>query len=94
MGMNEIIMETKETDNVTWKKTHHENGNLKLETPYLDGKKHGIERTYDEHGNLRYEDSFANGKRNGFSYSYDKNGLVCAKVYFKNGKAVDITKNR
>ena len=42
---------------------YYENGNMKNEITYSDGKYHGIGRMYDENENLMTEDHWVNGKK-------------------------------
>lgn len=59
----------------------NQNGNIKWETPYKNGKKHGIEKGYYETGELETKIPWVNGKREG---DY--------KIYYISGKIKQITK--
>ena len=52
-------------------KTYYETGELKAETPYLLGKKHGIEREYYENGKLKWKRQYRYGEIYGVQKYYD-----------------------
>ena len=57
-------------------KSFHENGNIRHECPWKNGKRHGIQKEFRENGNIQYEVPWKNGER-GFGKFYDKeNGVI------------------
>ncbi len=67
---------------------YHENGKLYIETPYIDGKKNGLEKTYYESGILEVETPYAAGKRNGTERRYDKEGKLWRETSYINDKEI------
>lgn len=55
---------------------YYESGGLKYETPYKDGKSHGIDKSYWENGKLLYETIYENDKKNGIEKWYWSNGQL------------------
>ena len=55
------------------RKRYYDNGSLKSEIPYENGKKNGIVKYYDENGNLTREAKFVNGFKD--EYFNSKLGL-------------------
>lgn len=58
----------------------YDNGKVKSEIPYKDGKKNGIARTFDRDGSLILELPYVNGVRNGVSKKYYTGGTVLAQT--------------
>lgn len=67
-------------------KTAYREGSVISETPYLAGKKHGIERRYDEDGNLVSETSFSEDEKHGPTVVY--NGKDIKNEWYFKGKGV------
>ena len=78
---------------------YYENGQLKLEHNYEDGKLHGLSKEYFENGQIKYIHNYKNGEYHGllkgyyvdgklkyeFNYKNDKKDGLC-KDYFENGQ--------
>ena len=78
---------------------YYENGQLKLEHNYEDGKLDGLSKEYFENGQLKYIHNYKNGEYHGllkgyyidgklkyeFNYKNDKKDGLC-KDYFENGQ--------
>ena len=78
---------------------YYENGQLKLEHNYEDGKLHGLSKEYFENGQLKFIHNHKNGEYHGllkgyyvdgklkyeFNYKNDKKDGLC-KDYFENGQ--------
>ncbi len=47
------------------KKKYYDSGKLMKETPFVDGRKHGIEKWYFESGKVRFATSYTHGTING-----------------------------
>ena len=69
-------------------KGYYENGNLRAEGNFKDGKLEGLGKEYYENGNLKEEVNFKGDKQEGLGKSYYDNGNLKAEVNFKDGKAV------
>ena len=67
-------------------KKYYENGNLEIETPFENGKLHGVEKWYYENGNLECEIPYQNGKLHGVEKEYDENGILMSEIPYQNGK--------
>ena len=59
---------------------------LWVETPYQNGKKHGVQKAYYENGNLRLEFPYQNGKLHGVEKEYDENGNLIKETLYENGE--------
>ena len=72
-------------DTVEVRKDYYRSGALRCETPYVDGKKHGIDKGYYETGALKWEVPYKNGKMHVIKRSYDndKANIVCLALYDK-----------
>ena len=62
------------TNNVV--KEYHENGQLRSETNYKDGKEEGLCNIYHENGQLMFEIYYENGKKEGLDRWYYRNGQL------------------
>ena len=58
------VIKSKAKEEGSWK-TFYENGELKNEGNYKDGKAEGLGKTYDENGKLKAEVNFKDGKVEG-----------------------------
>lgn len=54
--------------------TKHENGKVRAEIPYKNGKQNGLSRSYDRQGKLILELPYVNGKRDGVSKKFYAGG--------------------
>lgn len=64
----------------------HENGQLKYEYNYKDGKLEGIARYWYENGKLRYEQNNKEGKLDGICKDWYESGQLSFECNFKEGK--------
>ena len=69
-------------------KSYYDNGNLKLEGNFKDGKYEGLGKGYYENGNLKVEGNFKDGKEEGLEKRYYENGNLKGEINYKDGKAV------
>ena len=65
---------------------------LWVETPYQNGKKHGIAKRYYENGKLASEIPYKNGERHGVQKWYYENGNLRYEIPYKNGKPHGVEK--
>ncbi len=65
---------------------------LRTETPYKDGVRHGIQKTFYPDGKLYSEVNFTNGNMNGVMKIYFPNGNVKVEANYKDGLLDGITK--
>ena len=71
-------------DNVEVKKSYYASGALFAETPYVNGKEHGIEKAYHESGTLEREIPYVNGERHGILKSYYETGdIYIARLHMR-----------
>lgn len=66
---------------------------LLLETPYVDGKKEGIERQYNSNGRLWVESTYVNDKHDGIQKWYDYMGNLEKEVPYVRGKKEGVEKH-
>jgi hypothetical protein len=65
----------------------HDNGNIKAEVAYKDGKQNGLSKSYDRNGKLILELPYLNGKRDGLSKKYFEGGRqLYQTTEYKNDK--------
>ena len=64
----------------------YENGKVKMEGEFKDGKRTGVWKAYFENGTLWSEGKFVNGERNGYGLNYYPNGKLRAEGEYKNDK--------
>jgi antitoxin component YwqK of YwqJK toxin-antitoxin module len=86
LAMNACNDSVSADDSVDVRNEYYESGELKSETPYIDGKIHGIEKWYYESGELLFEIPFVNGKIHGIWKTYYKSGQLMRESPFTNGK--------
>lgn len=67
-------------------KEFYENGKVKMEGEFKDGKRTGIWKAYFEDGTLWSEGEFINGERNGKGLNYYPNGKLRMEGDYKNDK--------
>jgi len=61
---------------VVWEKHHDAKGQLMYETPFVNGKAHGIQKGYWSDGQLCWEDPFVNNQQHGISRWYNRDGTL------------------
>ncbi len=66
--------------------SHWEDGKLKSELIFKDGKKDGACREWHENGQKKAEVNFKNGKQDGLSTKWNKNGQKEYEWNYKKGK--------
>lgn len=69
-------------------KEYYDNGILKTEESYSDGKKIGIWKTYYNNGSIKSISIYANGKLNGVVSHFDSCETLIYDEYFKKGKFI------
>lgn len=69
-------------------KYYYDNGNVKEELNYKDGKLDGIARYYFESGALQEERHYKNGLKNGNTERYSEKGALWATITYKDDKPV------
>jgi len=69
-------------------KSYYENGALKEDIPYKDGKKKGLFKAYYENGALKSEGNYKDDKKEGLFKAYYENGDLIAQYYYKDGKKI------
>lgn len=67
--------------------SYYEDGQLKSETPYKDGKIHGIVNYYKKNGSISQSVEFKDGQKNGQTIAYSTNGEVSIRIWYGNDKA-------
>ena len=67
-------------------KLYYDNGALKKDIPYKDGKENGIGKGYYPNGNLESEGNFKDGKLEGLFKGYYENGNIRMEINYKNDK--------
>lgn len=73
-------------------KEYYQNGILKAEWNYKNGKLNGVSRSYYESGELETEENYKNGKQEGITKWYYESGKLKYEWNYKNGKQVGIYK--
>ena len=79
-------------DTVEVKKEYYESGALWVETPYVKGKRYGIERGYYESGALKFETPYVNDKEHGIDTWYFESGALEREIPYVDGKEHGIVK--
>ena len=64
---------------------YHNNGQLRQEANYKDGKPDGLVTVYFENGQLRYKTEFTDGELDGLYEVYTMNGQLVDKRTYKDG---------
>ncbi|TXH17226.1 MAG: hypothetical protein E6R03_04290 [Hyphomicrobiaceae bacterium] len=65
---------------------YHDNGAVKWEGEYRDGKRHGRWAEYHENGTVSLKGEYLNGKQHGLEVAYYEDGSVMYKYQYVNGK--------
>ena len=73
----------------TQTKIYHENGQIKYEGEWQNGKCHGQGKLYHENGQLRYEGEWQNSKYHGQGKLYYENGTLEHDGQFLKGDKVN-----
>ena len=76
----------KEGDEPEVKREYLDNGKLRSETHYKDGKKEGLHTVWYKTGEKWYVYHYKNGRPEGLATVWYKNGEKKEEVHFKNGK--------
>ncbi len=84
----QFLTKGKEIKRVGIWKEYSEFGQLRDETPYVNGVPHGVERVYYESGQLSYDLPYVNGNPHGISRSYTRSGCLEREVTYENGNPV------
>ena len=84
------VMECLLNGQVVGQRCYDGDGNLRIETPIRDGKKHGREYIWNETGKLESVEPFFNGKRHGLAKQYGRKGNVIGTYRFVHGTGFDI----
>lgn len=83
--INKLFEENKDGKPEDLVKTHYEDGNLQVETPYKNGKGEGISKTYYANGNLKSEINYKDGKAvSGYAYDRLGNKIKLNKAHLHN----------
>jgi antitoxin component YwqK of YwqJK toxin-antitoxin module len=73
-------------EEVKWDRGYLDNGQLSLETPWVNGQKHGIEKRWYSNGQIRQETPYVNGQRHGIQRWWHRNGQLYWKTTYVNGE--------
>lgn len=66
-------------------KGYYENGQLRYEKNYKDGKLNGLTKIYLENGQLNLEGNYKDGKMNGYQKKWYENGQLKHEYNYKGG---------
>jgi antitoxin component YwqK of YwqJK toxin-antitoxin module len=66
------------------------NGQICFEVPYVNGKKHGVEKWFRKDGTPEIELSFKDGLKHGEAKTWHPNGVLENFVMFSNGKKIGL----
>lgn len=58
------------------------------ETPYVNGKRHGVSKCFYKSGDLETESTYVNGKKHGVDKCYSESGNLWRTTEYKNGLIV------
>jgi hypothetical protein len=75
---------------VVGRRAYDEDGNLMVETPIRNGRKHGREYIWNETGALESVEPFVDGKLHGLARQYGRKGKVIGTYRFVHGTGYDI----
>ena len=71
-------------------KSWHENGQLKRESNYKNGKMEGSYKSWYENGQQEWQTSFSNNKENGVGKKWRINGKLYFEKLVKNDEIIEI----
>jgi hypothetical protein len=77
-------------DQVVGQRAYDRDGNLTIETPMKNGKKHGREFIWSDDGTLESVEPYVEGKLHGLVQQYSRNGKVIGTYRFIQGSGFDI----
>lgn len=77
-------------DRVIGRRAYDSEGNLRMETPLKNGRKHGSEYTWNESGNLESVEPYVEGKLHGIAMQYGRNGKLIGTYRLVHGTGYDI----
>ena len=83
---------TQDNSKAKVRKAFYSSGALMKETPYVDGKEHGISKQYYESGALWCEIPYVNGKTHGIEKWYCGSGALHSETPYVNGQRHGIQK--
>jgi antitoxin component YwqK of YwqJK toxin-antitoxin module len=66
------------------KRKYYDNGQLRWETPFVNGQAHGIERCRYPNGKLAWETPWVNDQRHGIARDWHENGQLWFEIAFVN----------
>ena len=75
---------------VVGQRAYDRDGNLRIETPLKNGKKHGHEYNWSEAGTLESVEPYVEGKSHGLAKQYGRNGKVIGTYRCVHGTGFDI----
>jgi hypothetical protein len=70
---------------------YYDNGNLKLEVAFDNGKKNGKFRSYYENGQLKLEEHYINDKIDGRARKYNDQGKMVREAFYNEGVLISGT---
>ncbi len=73
-------------ENVKVKKSFYEDGTVRSELSFKDGKKNGVGITYYQNGEVRSEFNYVDGKKEGKNKNYYQEGGLSSDVNYSNDK--------
>ena len=80
-------------DKVEVRKEYYESGDLWYETPYVNGKEHGISRGYYETGAIEWMAPYVDGKMHGIKKLFNKDrGNIEYLLLYKKGQRANSIK--
>ncbi len=70
------------TNTVKEHKEYYANGNLRLQTSYTNGKRHGIFKLWHDNGQLFVNTTYVQGNKQGEFKSWHKNGNIMVETNY------------
>lgn len=77
-------------EQIVGRRAYDNNGNLLIETPLKNSKKHGREYSWNEGGALELIEPYFEGKLHGLARQYGHNGKIIGTYRFLHGTGLDI----
>ena len=74
-------------------KEYYDNGNIKLEYNYNNGKKHGVQKKWFENKQIAINYNYKNGKLDGIQKKWYKNGNIKSQINYYNDILDGISKH-